>query len=984
MQFARVFVRTGLFLIACLTPAAAVFAQQTGSIQGKVIDSSGGVLPGVTVEARADVLPGPRVTTTDVGGVFQMPALPPGEYKLTYTLQGMQTVTKTVRVALADVAAADATLAVGGVSETVNVSAEVSLVDKTSAAITSAIPNDQISRVPVGTQYRDLLKLLPGVQYSQDQVRGPSAGSNGQDNTYKFDGVDVTLPQYGTLSAEPAAHDIAEVTVIKGGARAINFDRSGGFAVDSVSKSGTNRFAGQLSFRFQTDNMAAKLNNGSASRYDQDRSWTDLSAGGPLVPGKMFFYASYYRPDVARNNAETSYGPVPDYSSVRDEGFGKLTATPTASTLINVSYRGSHRLDTGDKFGAATAGTAGTGGETSLKIANVDASWIINSTNFVNFKYTHFANPGKSRPDNISGATPSTTVGTHIDLNALDQMGQLTVPKPGTNADVNTYIQPFINRYGFLSNGVPTGGGIVGFGPEFAGDDFYRDAAEFGYDVTLSGGGMRHSIHAAYQQALESENRSFRSNGWGAITVPGGNVAFQGAPVFVQASFYANGSDVVPHIHSEYRPKNIEVNDQIAWKNWTFNAGLLASNDTIYGQGLKEDPTALSGYVKPTATTPEGRKYKMYEVPWSKLLQPRLSATWAYNGTDTVFGSYARYNPGENSLPRAASWDRNLFTTIRANFDANGNLFGSERVESSSGKLFVADMTPPRHDEIVIGTAKQFSSSLTGRAYFRYNRGSHFWEDTNNTARTAFNPPAVLPGTDVHIPTELYIPDLSARLAQIGSGSSYVITELDGAFTRYRELTLESEYRRKRTFVRGSMTFSRYYGNFDQDNSSIGNDDNIFVGSSNIGDGAGRQLWDNKLGTLRGDRPFAMKVYGAYQLDWHASAGAFFVAQSGQPWETWNYEVFKPLVGTSTSDTNRYAEPAGSQRSPSHYQLDLNYTQTIPLFSRYHAVVSADAFNIFNKQTGYNYQPSVHAATYGQPRNYYDPRRLEMTVRFEF
>jgi hypothetical protein len=494
---------------------------------------------------------------------------------------------------------------------------------------------------------------------------------------------------------------------------------------------------------------------------------------------------------------------------------------------------------------------------------------------------------------------------------------------------------------------------------------------------------MRHSIHAAYQQALESENRGFLSNGWGAITVPGGDVNFQGAPVFVQASFYANGSDVVPYIHSEYRTHGIEANDQIAWNNWTFNAGLLASNDTIYGQGLKDDASALSGYVRPTATTPEGRKYKMYHRSWSKLLQPRLSTTWAYNGKDTVFASYARYNPGENSLPRAASWDRNLFTTTRANFDATGNLFGTERVESSSGKLFVADLTPPRHDEFVVGTARQFTSSLTARAYFRYNRGSHYWEDTNNTARTAFNPPATLPGTDVAIPQTLYIPDLSARLAQIGSGSSYVIAELDGAFTRYRELTIESEYRKNRTFVRGSMTFSRYYGNFDQDNSSIGNDDNIFIGSSNIGDGAGRQLWDNKLGTLRGDRPFAMKVYGAYALNWHASVGAFVVAQSGQPWETWNYEIYKPLVGTSTSDTNRYAEPAGSRRSPSHYQMDLNYMQTIPL-QRYRAVFSADLFNLFDKQTGYNYQPSIHSATYGQPRNFFDPRRLEMTLRFEF
>ena len=77
----------------------------------------------------------------------------------------------------------------------------------------------------------------------------------------------------------------------------------------------------------------------------------------------------------------------------------------------------------------------------------------------------------------------------------------------------------------------------------------------------------------------------------------------------------------------------------------------------------------------------------------------------------------------------------------------------------------------------------------------------------------AFNPPA-------GIPRELYIPDLAARLAQIGSGSTYVIAELDGAYTKYYEATLESEWRGAKTFVRGSYTWSHYYGNFDQDNST--------------------------------------------------------------------------------------------------------------------------------------------------------------------
>ena len=248
MFCARVRLRTFFFLFLALFSVPA-FAQQTGSIQGKVTDTGGGVLPGVTVEARASVLPGPRVTVTAADGTFQLPALPPGEYTLTFTLSGMQTATKKAAVQLSEVTAVDTALGVASLSEAVTVTAYTIMVDRTSAAITSGISNDQIKLVPVGQEYRDLIKLIPGVQYTQDTTRGPSAGSSGQDNVYKFDGVNVTLPLFGTLSAEPAAHDISQVTVIKGGAKAEDFIRAGGFAIDSVSKSGTSRYAGEVGFQ---------------------------------------------------------------------------------------------------------------------------------------------------------------------------------------------------------------------------------------------------------------------------------------------------------------------------------------------------------------------------------------------------------------------------------------------------------------------------------------------------------------------------------------------------------------------------------------------------------------------------------------------------------------------------------------------------------------------------------------------------------------
>ena len=990
MRCAPVRLCTFLLLLLAIS-AIPVLAQQTGSIQGKVTDSGGAVLPGVTVEARADVLPGPRVTVTGGDGSYQLPALPPGQYVLTFTLSGMQTATKKVNVQLSEITAADAALGVGGLTETVTVTADATIVDKTSAAITSGISNDQIKMVPVGQEYRDLIKLIPGVQYTQDSTRGPSSGSSGQDNVYKFDGVNVTLPLFGTLSAEPAAYDIAQVTVIKGGAKAIDFIRAGGFAIDSVSKSGTSSFAGQVSYQFQNHGMSDGLKNGTLSRFQQNRSWAEANIGGPVIKDRLFFFGSYYRPEVNRENRANVYGDLPRYESTRNEGFGKLTLTPTHATLLNASYRDSKRLDKSALFGQFTAPTAGTGNESRQKIGTADGSWVINAMSYLNFKYTHFTLLTAGIPDNTANVNISTAVGTRLDVANLDKLGTLSVPSFITGADAyNAFITPIVSRYGFSNSGVQSGGSTVGFGSTFDRDNFFRDSGEIGYNLTLSGLSMRHNVHVGYQQSVDSEDLTRSSNGWGSISVPGGRTNFQGTPIFYAAAFQQQGVGAVPTIHSEFRSKILEVNDTINWKNWTYNVGLLASRDTLYGQGLNDAPGTTSGYVLSSGTTSKARQYKMYEVPFSKMLQPRVSTTYAYNGKDTVFASFARFNPAASSLPRAASWDRNLAVTIQAYFDANGNLFAIDPLASSSGKLFVPNMTPPTHNEWLVGTARQIGSHVTARAYFRYNKGTHYWEDTNNTARLAaadggFNPPD-------GIPRALYIPTLTALRQQIGqsgglatSGSTYVIAELDGAYTSYKELTLETEYRHGKGFIRGSYTRSRYYGNFDQDNSTvtISNDGNIFIGSSNIGDGPGRQLWDFKLGTLRGDRPNAFKVYGSYFLPWHASVGTFIVAQSGQPWEKWDYTLYSALT-TSTSETIKYAEPAGSRRAPSHAQMDLKYIQNLPIAKRYNAQLDVDVFNIGNSQTGYNIEPRVHAAGFGQPQSFFDPRRVQVAFRFVF
>jgi len=301
-------------------------------------------------------------------------------------------------------------------------------------------------------------------------------------------------------------------------------------------------------------------------------------------------------------------------------------------------------------------------------------------------------------------------------------------------------------------------------------------------------------------------------------------------------------------------------------------------------------------------------------------------------------------------------------------------------------------------NEYLIGTAQQLNNAWSARVYTRYRKTTHFWEDTPNTARldcgataanlakdpSKCNPPASVP----RVP---YISDLDARLAAIGSGSTYVIADLDGAFTKYYEATVESDWHSGANFIKGSYTWSHYYGNFDQDNTTgagsgngAGPDQNNFIGSSNVGDGPGRQIWDMKYGDLRGDRRHMLKVYGAHTLAWRAVVGAFWVYQSGHPWEAWDYHFYQPLVGTSTSDTIRFAEPAASRRTPAHHQLDLKYTQNIPVGAGLNLQLVADMFNVYNKRTGYNYQPSLNSSLFNTPQNAWDPRRFQLAARLQF
>ena len=303
--------RVLLLLSLALFTTSIAFAQQTGSVSGRVLGVDGSALPGVTVEARSNVLPQPRVTLTNETGDYRLPALAPGRYTITYSLAGMDTATRSVNVLLEQNADVNVTLSIAGLAESITVTAETTLVDPASTEIASALTDEVLQQLPMRQDYRDLVKLVPGVQYTEDTIRGPSGGGSGQDNVYNFDGVNITLPLYGTLASEPSSHDVDQISVVKGGAKAVDFNRAGGFTIDTVSKSGTSEFHGLASYQLQSKAMTGDERFGDSS-FDEDKAWAQLGVGGPIVSNRLNFYGSFYRPENSRQNRANRYGELPN------------------------------------------------------------------------------------------------------------------------------------------------------------------------------------------------------------------------------------------------------------------------------------------------------------------------------------------------------------------------------------------------------------------------------------------------------------------------------------------------------------------------------------------------------------------------------------------------------------------------------------------------------------------------------------------------
>ncbi|MFI5174449.1 MAG: TonB-dependent receptor domain-containing protein [Terriglobia bacterium] len=325
--------------LVSLAIAGVAPAQTTNSIlEGRVIDASGAVVPGVAVEVKGATVT--RTLTTDSEGRYRALGLPAGSYTVTVSKEGFKTkMLQGVSLLLDRTVSLDITMEVSPHSEQVTVTAEVSLVDNTSASIRQVIETNVIESIPLnGRNYLDLIQLLPGVATNDNASFGGKAkdavgsilGERAGNASYLIDGLENNDDFHGGVLQAFTQDAIQEFEVITAGYKA-EFGRGSGGVVNVITKSGSDILHGSgfLFYRNDTFDSSNVPNEDPPQLKRYDFGGT---LGGPIRKDKSWYYGSVEKVQERRGSifppdippllsANEDFSRQPETSDLR--AFGK-------------------------------------------------------------------------------------------------------------------------------------------------------------------------------------------------------------------------------------------------------------------------------------------------------------------------------------------------------------------------------------------------------------------------------------------------------------------------------------------------------------------------------------------------------------------------------------------------------------------------------------------------------------------------------------
>ena len=916
MSKSRSFVTAAISLVVLLACAGPALAQgtTTGAIVGTLTDSTGAVLPGVTMTISGPSLQGSRTTVTDELGVYRFRNVPPGtDYKLVAQLSGFRDATQErIQVLLGQEGTINLSMSPGGVAETVSVTGVTPLLDVGQTATTVNITSDLFETLPSARGFQQLTTMAPGVTLemgdhdSRFQDSPTVGGSSAPENNYIIDGLSVTDPRYGTSGANLTMNFVQEVQVMTGGYQA-EYGRSTGGVFNVITKSGGNEFHGDLfnynrNKSWMPDDQVRRANKELTTYADRVTSYdVGGSIGGPIVRDKVWFFGAFgpiHRTTYLGGKIEAG---VPIDTSGRQVDIdsnvysGKVTWTVNSNNTLVISSFGDPTTRDGWLAGSTTGNSTPNADESSA------LRTIREGGHNFGAKYNAILSPTWLL---------EATVGWHgqrADTEAATETGR-TVPRQ-IDETLALYEHGGFNR---IQDDSAT---RTSFGTRLT-NVFGKHELRYGADVELNG--YDGNVHEVWDRFF---GPAFASEGYNAY-IQQRDYTLVGSGNTPNLSFFAQDAfKIAPNVQL-----NLGLRYEEQWLDSANGVSIGGESDVdecvvnlecrnVGSLKLKNNWAPRLGVSWDPLSNGRSKIYGF----WGRFFEaiPLDMNIRAINGEDYIITQYVRpgaltqsnwYNPNGSPLATNGPWTVRRVSTLTAITPLD------------------EDLKSQYEDQFIIGGEYQFRPSWSAGVRFVTRDLRRIIEDIG----TFTNPddPLELTGYVIGNP-----------------GEGFFGAPFDKPKRQYRAL----EFTLQRAFtnnwhLNSSFVYAR----------SRGNHEGLYMSGYDQLDPNITALYDipsflpNSDGKLRSDKPYQFKLYGAYAFPFGLTISEGFLLSSGVP-----INAQGPEIVNGYGDGTIFMQERGSQgRTPKFWNVDFHADYRLPikgLGATRHVSVILDVFNLFNQ-----------------------------------
>ena len=945
MQSAHGLRRVLPFVLFCLV-ATPAFAQQTGTLAGVVRDAQGAVLPGVTVTVTSPALiGGARSVVTGEAGAYQLAAIPPGEYAVTYELTGFGTLKREgVAIRVAQTTRLDVELALGSLQETVTVSGESPVVDVSSTTTQTNIDKELFDAIPTGRNPWVMAGLVPGVVTGRLDVGGTEGmqqynieafGSADSQKSFSIDGLKTnwgggsggsTMQYYGFEMYEEYNMQTASGTA--------ESDVSGVY-MNMVTKSGGNRFTSDHNIYYMNDelqgdnvddDLRARLGLGAGAQtgaagnpIKTSYDWSS-TLGGPLKQDRAWFFGAlrWWRLDQYQIGARNADGSQAiDDNRIRNF-MGKVTAQLAENTKGSFMFNRNlkdrfHRRDSPFLF---TEDKASVLQDQPAQNFVAQVNQVVGTAMVIDARVGRMWGvfPTRYQPEVTRDDIAIRDIVRNTQFNAATEQSL----NPNHRYQANATASYFADNLGAGSHDFK-------FGAQLSWEMMQYDRIRNG-DLFLE---LNDGVPLRAQIAntpVASDHRlstwaAFAQDRWtvGRATINYG-VRLDGVKGYLPEQASPAGTFTGERSFPETTVFNYELNI----------APRIGLSYDLVGNGR----TALKAYF--------GRFYNQFGSEIAETVNPNARINVQVPWTD--LNGDLRYQPGELNLTN--------FTGFRGVFPRMDD--GSDR---------------PYSDEFNVGVDHQLVQNFA--VSLSYHRRQH--RNGLGVVDLARPASAYTPVTRSYIdpdngPTNVTVYNLDPALATL---RDRVITNVDVLESDYDGVQLSFNKRMSNRWqLLGGVTFQNHEG-FAHSGTFTNPPSNTDVNNPNY-----RLNRDGSA--IFTDLPWTFTLSGSYQLPYEISFSGKYTARAGDPLE----RTFT-ATGLAQGSETIYAQPRGEDRAETVNKfVDLRFAKRFS-FGPSRLEGSIDVFNLLNANH-VQLQNEATGTTWGRPTRILAPRivRFGLTARF--